>query len=116
MSTSHFAPEGDSRITANIRTDLHKRLKIMAVHQKTTVGELIEQWIQSQDEPATMSISALNARLGLAVNSKLLASLGFEAAPVNNAKLYKESDFTAICQALVDHIDRVHREHAGMAK
>lgn len=111
MSNSNFAPAGDTRITANIRVDLHRRLKIMAVHQKTTVGELIERWIQSQDEPATLSISALNSRLGFSVNSKLLASLGFEAAPVNNAKLYKESDFTAICQALVDHIARVHRKH-----
>jgi hypothetical protein len=40
------APEGDVRLTANIRNDLHMRLKIRAVQERTTVGELIEAWIE----------------------------------------------------------------------
>lgn len=39
-------PEGDVRLTVNIREDLHQRLKIRAVEQRTTVGELIEEWIE----------------------------------------------------------------------
>ena len=39
-------PEGDVRLTANIRADLHLKLKIRAAEQRTTVGELIEQWIE----------------------------------------------------------------------
>lgn len=40
-------PLGDARLTANIRSDLHLRLKIRAAQEHTTAGELIEQWIAS---------------------------------------------------------------------
>ena len=39
-------PQGDVRLTANIRGDLHQRLRIRAVTERTTVGELIERWIE----------------------------------------------------------------------
>ena len=41
------APEGDVRLTANVRGDLHMRLRMRAVQERTTVGELIEAWIES---------------------------------------------------------------------
>lgn len=41
-------PEGDVRLTANIREDLHLKLKIAAARQRTTIGELIEQWVENQ--------------------------------------------------------------------
>lgn len=41
------APAGDVRMTANIREDLHIKLKIEAAKRRTTVGELIEQMIES---------------------------------------------------------------------
>jgi hypothetical protein len=43
---SGLVPEGDVRLTANIRADLHLKLKIRAAQERTTVGELIEQWIE----------------------------------------------------------------------
>lgn len=46
-SGSSAVPEGDVRLTANIREDLHLRLKIAAVRQRTTIGELIEQWVEN---------------------------------------------------------------------
>lgn len=46
-SGSSAVPEGDVRLTANIRQDLHLRLKIAAARQRTTIGELIEQWVES---------------------------------------------------------------------
>jgi hypothetical protein len=39
-------PAGDVRLTANIRADLHLKLKIRAAHERTTVGDLIEGWIE----------------------------------------------------------------------
>ena len=39
-------PAGDVRVTANIREDLHLKLKIRAAEERTTIGELIEQWIE----------------------------------------------------------------------
>jgi hypothetical protein len=44
---SGLIPEGDQRLTANIRSDLHLKLKIRAATERTTVGELIEQWVES---------------------------------------------------------------------
>lgn len=43
---SGLVPTGDVRLTANIRQDLHTKLKIRAAQERTTVGELIEQWIE----------------------------------------------------------------------
>ena len=43
---SGLVPEGDVRLTANIRGDLHLKLKIRAAQERTTIGELIEQWIE----------------------------------------------------------------------
>ena len=43
---SGLVPTGDVRLTVNIRDGLHQRLKIRAVQERTTVGELIEQWIE----------------------------------------------------------------------
>ena len=40
---SGLIPDGDVRLTANIRQNL--RLKIEAAHRRTTVGELIEEMI-----------------------------------------------------------------------
>lgn len=43
--TSGQVPEGDVRLTANIRQDLHLKLKIAAAHRRTTIGELIEMLV-----------------------------------------------------------------------
>lgn len=43
---SGLIPEGDTRLTANIRKDLHLRLKIAAANQDTTIGEIIENLIE----------------------------------------------------------------------
>ena len=40
-----LVPSGDVRLTANIQADLHMRLKMRAVQERTTVGELIEAWV-----------------------------------------------------------------------
>ena len=46
VATSGQIPEGDKRLTANIRTDLHKKLKLAAVDRDTTIGELLEELIE----------------------------------------------------------------------
>lgn len=42
---SGLVPTGDVRLTANIREDLHLKLKIAAAHRRTTIGELIEELV-----------------------------------------------------------------------
>ena len=44
-SKSGLVPDGDVRLTANIRGDLHLRLKIEAARQRSTIGELIENLV-----------------------------------------------------------------------
>ena len=46
---SGLVPAGDVRLTANIRSDLHIKLKVRAAQEQTTVGELIEAWIEGWD-------------------------------------------------------------------
>jgi hypothetical protein len=46
-SLSGLVPEGDVRLTANIREDLHLKLKIAAATRRTTIGELLEELIES---------------------------------------------------------------------
>lgn len=41
-----LVPAGDVRLTINIRQDLHLRLKIAAAHERTTIGEIIEELVE----------------------------------------------------------------------
>ncbi|MEJ1342474.1 MAG: hypothetical protein RPU34_06115 [Candidatus Sedimenticola sp. (ex Thyasira tokunagai)] len=43
---SGLVPEGDVRLTANIRGGLHLKLKIEAAQRRTTIGELIEELVE----------------------------------------------------------------------
>ncbi|TSK05036.1 MAG: hypothetical protein FPO08_16095 [Geobacter sp.] len=43
---SGLVPEGDVRLTANIRQDLHLKLKLASVYRRTTIGEIIEGLIE----------------------------------------------------------------------
>ena len=38
-------PAGDKRLTANVRADLHRKLKLVAVERDTTIGEILEELI-----------------------------------------------------------------------
>ena len=44
---SGLVPEGDVRLTCNVRGDLHLKLKIRAATERTTIGELIERWVET---------------------------------------------------------------------
>ena len=43
---SGLVPDGDVRLTANIREDLHLKLKIAAAQRRTTIGQLIEELVE----------------------------------------------------------------------
>lgn len=42
---SGLVPDGDVRLTANIRQSLHIRLKVQAAKECSTIGELVERLI-----------------------------------------------------------------------
>jgi hypothetical protein len=45
-SRSGMIPEGDVRLTANIKEELHTRLKIEAAKRRVYIGDLLEELIQ----------------------------------------------------------------------
>lgn len=62
----------------------------------------------SSDEGECLKLGDLTARLGFAVTSEFLRSLGFEPARREaKACLYRESEFSHICAALIAHIQNV---------
>ena len=46
-SKSGLVPDGDVRLTANIKAELHTRLKIEAAKRRTTIGQLVEELIDT---------------------------------------------------------------------
>jgi hypothetical protein len=46
-SRSRLVPQGDTRLTTDIRADLHIKLMVRALEEHTTVGKLIEAWVVS---------------------------------------------------------------------
>ena len=59
---------------------------------------------EDENEPYTLNLSALNARLGFTVSADFLASIGFEAHIDGRSKLYRESQFKPICNAIIHHL------------
>lgn len=55
-------------------------------------------------ELPTMTLGQINARLGFTVTADFLASLGFEAHKDKSARLYRPSQFGAICEGISAHV------------
>jgi hypothetical protein len=47
QARAFFAPEGDKRLTINIKDELHRKLKIAAIERDSTAGEIIEKLIEN---------------------------------------------------------------------
>lgn len=58
-------------------------------------------------EQPTMKLGDICARLNFTVNADFLADLGFTATVERGARLYRPSDFTRICAAIVRHVSEV---------
>lgn len=55
------------------------------------------------DEKPTLKLGDLNARLGFTVTAEFLEGLGFVAHVERSSKLYRASQYRAICQAIARH-------------
>ena len=68
------------------------------------------------DDGATMTLGRISAVLGFNLTAMFLEQLGFKpVAHDKNAKLYRASDFTHICAAMVQHINGVAGQMRGAA-
>jgi hypothetical protein len=45
-AASNFPPAGSTRLTVNVRKDLHTRLKVASARQNETIGLILEQLIE----------------------------------------------------------------------
>ena len=69
---------------------------------------------QQVDDGQRIKLGDIVIRLGFTITADFLASLGFEAvAQERSAKLYRASDFEAICTALIHHIQGVRANKAA---
>lgn len=69
---------------------------------------------QAADDGRRIKLGDIRATLGFTLTADFLASLGFEAvAQERSAKLYRASDFEAICTALIHHIQSVRHSKAA---
>ena len=42
------APEGYKRLTINLREDIHKQIKLMAIEEESTVTDIITQLLEKE--------------------------------------------------------------------
>lgn len=56
------------------------------------------------DNGRYLRLGEINALLGFTVTTEFLAVIGFAATQEKNARLYRECDMPAICQAIIEHV------------
>ena len=67
-------------------------------------------------ERPTLKLGEINARLGLTVSADFLTELGFEAHIERSSRLYRESEWPAICAGISAHVLAAAKaKHAGAA-
>lgn len=67
-----------------------------------------KQVMAAHDNGATMKLGEICNILGFTVTADFLAKLGFQVAGTEkNAKLYKQSHFPLICEAIMHHVNKV---------
>lgn len=59
-SRARRAPVGYTRLTVNLRDDLHMSLKLLAIEERVTAGQLIERWIKYQSEAQSSALDKRN--------------------------------------------------------
>lgn len=64
------------------------------------------------EEKPTLKLGDLCTRLGFTVTAEFLAELGFPAHVERSSKLYRPSQFPAICDAIRAHITGVREQYA----
>jgi predicted phage-related endonuclease len=72
--------------------------------------------VPDRNSQPSLKLGQISERLGFALTAEFLRQLGFEhAARDRSALLYHESDFCAICTALVEHITATSYQHRKAA-
>lgn len=100
-------PADDFQVQVRARITEHKARKAAAAAPAPAPAPARQPAPTARQAPVTMptlTIGAINERLGFVVNADLLRTLGFESTKQGASKYYHEEDFAPICHALVTHI------------
>lgn len=93
--------------------ELTKTVELIATESATSLA--INTAKTSAGEKPTLKLGEINARLGYTVSAEFLAELGYVAHTERSSKLYRESLFPAICDAIRAHTTGVREQYAYRA-
>ncbi len=106
------APQVQSTSVAEERVERIFNVPAIAPVKPTVVA--MPSRAPAPSTPPTLRLGQIGERLGLGITADFLKHLGFEpAATDKNSKLFHEYQFTHICAAIVDHINKVQASQAA---
>jgi hypothetical protein len=97
-------PRGYKAIGTELIGHCTAMVSLMAMANATKGQERASHAPAPAESTATMTLGQINARLGLTVTADFLADLGFQFRADRASKLYRVSDFEAICNAIAKHV------------
>lgn len=111
----------DARLKEERDAEAERQSAIVATQPASVAVETapVADLLQSQDDvvavPPSMRLGHINERIApLSINADGLRQLGFEHAATDKAaKLFNESDFPAMCAAIIAHVAAAQSKHAA---
>lgn len=104
LKAAQVAPEGAELSPAAQALNKEYGAKRFAAHHSSLAT--------AESAPPTLRLGQIGERLGFNVTADFILSIGFAPAATDKAaKLYHESDFKAICAALIRHVSTVSSSH-----
>ena len=99
-----------------IRSEEQAKAQAPAIVAPLAIELVAKQAPASRNSAPTLKLGMISERLGFTLTEAFLHTLGFEFAALDRtSKLYHESDFPLICDALIAHIGTVENEYEGGA-
>lgn len=111
----------DARLKEGSAAEAERKATIVAAQPAPVAVEIapVADLLQSQDDvvavPPSLRLGHINERIApLSINADGLRQLGFEHAATDKAaKLFNESDFPAMCAAIIAHVAAAQSKHAA---
>ena len=98
---NRIAADEIRRVDAERKAEYQANVQEVKDHlDSLTINSVVKE---SLTTGTTIKLGEICKKLGYTVGAEFLASLGFVATTDRSAKLYRESDFPAICRRIADH-------------
>ena len=97
-----------------IPTQAATQFPFAGVDPKFCPGSNPDRPQEPDDTPPTLKLGTICERLSFTVSADFMVTLGYSPKVEKGARLFYESDFAAICQAISAHVLAVAHQHAGV--